>query len=166
VGAPKLCFGKRWFGKLCFGKLCFGNLCFGVPSRRKLERWTWHWARRPGHLLFATMRFFVCDRKFEATIQLDGDGIVAGFPRFCSKDLAAGTQEYSRIRHVFYADCHFNGGAFWDQHIARQQDTAETDVHRSGVHFLAGHPDQHRQMQRVANIAPFLTLGGVHLGLP
>ena len=97
-------------------------------------------------------------------LECDCQGEVSGCFRLHSKNLAASAGVCGGVRSMSNSKRYLYRRTLWNQKRAGEQNAPETDVLRAGVQFLVGKPERDRQVQRIANVASFWPLRGIHCG--
>src|SRR5207302_7913478 len=95
-------------------------------------------------------------------LECDGHFELSGCFRLHSKNLAANAGLCDGVGEGSNSKRHLYRGTLGNQKCTRKQNAPETDVFRTCVQFLVGNLERDRQVQRVANIASFCPLRGIH----
>ncbi len=95
-------------------------------------------------------------------LECDGHGEISGCFWLHSKNFSANAGLHAGVGDGSNSKRHLYRGTLGNQKRTRKQNAPETDVFRTCVQFLVGNLERDRQVQRVANIASFCPLRGIH----
>jgi hypothetical protein len=96
-------------------------------------------------------------------LEYDGHGEISGCFRLHSKNLATNAGLCAGVGDESHSKRHLYRGPLGNQKRTRKQNATETDVLRTRVQFLVGNLERDRQVHRIANVASFWPLRGIHL---